>query len=163
VRAALLVIAGTLSCGGAQRDSVPESHDVVVRQGAAPSAGGPSTDQGYEYVARRPLAVVALAEARGIDPTAAHTAVDRLADRLDACVTEQGRAGALPHGAARVIGQLDADGKVNGVNVRSDPGAGVATTAVLCLGAPARLLTFEPGAAQGRGFAIEAMWGPLVR
>jgi hypothetical protein len=120
-------------------------------------------DEGYEYVARRPLSVVALAEARGIDATAARLAIDHLADRLDACVTDQARGGTLPHGAARVVGELDADGKVAAVNVRADPGAGVATLAVLCLAAPTRLLTFDAGSAQGRGFAIEALWGPLVR
>jgi hypothetical protein len=161
VRTTALVLAASLSCGGT-RDSVPESREVIVR-GAAPAAsGGPSGD-GYDYVAKRPLAVVALAEARGIDPAAARAAVDRLADRLDACVTGEADGGALPHGAARVVAGVDADGKVTGVNLRADPGVGVATTAVLCLAAPARMLTFEPGAAEGRGFAIEALWGPLVR
>jgi hypothetical protein len=160
VRAAAIVLAGALSCAGARRDSVPESHDVTV--GAAPAARG-SHDEGYEYVARRPLSLVALAESRGIDAAAARAAIDRLADRLDACIAQQGRGGTLPHGAARVVGELDADGKVGAANVRADPGEGVATLAVLCLAAPARLLTFEPGPPQGRGFAIEALWGPLVR
>jgi hypothetical protein len=135
----------------------------VTVQGAAPASGAAARDEGYEYVAHRPLSVVALAEARGIDAATARAAVDRLADRLDACIADQGRGGALAHGAARVVGELDADGKVAAINVRSDPGAGVATTAVLCLAGPARLLTFEAGTAQGRGFAIEALWGPLVR
>ena len=162
MRAAAIALSAVVSCGGAHRDSVPESHDVTVQGAAARGSAAPG-DEGYEYAARRPLALVALAEARGIDPPAAHAAIDRLADRLDACVAEQARAGTLPHGAARVVGQLDADGKVSAVNVRTDPGEGVATIAVLCLAAPTRLLTFDPGAAQGRGFAIEALWGPLVR
>jgi hypothetical protein len=162
VRATAIALSASLSCAGARGDTVPESHDVTVQRGAA--ASGPAArDEGYEYVARRPLSVVALAEARGIDPAAARVAVDRLADRLDACVSDQGRGGTLAHGAARIVGELDAEGKVAGVNVRADPGPGVAATAVLCLAGPARLLTFESGAAQGRGFAIEALWGPLVR
>jgi len=162
MRAAAIALLVTLSCGGPHRDAIPESRDVTV-QGGPPAAGGGVGDQGYEYVARRPLAVVALAEARGIDAATARDAVDRLADRLDACVTDQGRGASLPHGAARLVGQLDVDGKVAALNVRADPGAGIATTAVLCLAAPARLLTFGPGSGQGRGFAIEALWGPLVR
>jgi hypothetical protein len=160
VRIAALALSGALSCAGAHRDSVPESHDVTVS--GAPAGGG-AHEEGYEYVARRPLSVIALAESRGIDAAAMHAAIDRLADRLDACIAEQGRGGSLPHGAARVVGQLDANGKVAAANVRADPGEGVATLAVLCLAAPARLLTFEPGTAEGRGFAIEALWGPLVR
>jgi len=162
VRAAAIVLSASLSCAGTHRDSVPESHDVTV-QGPAPTGGAAVRDEGYQYVAHRPLSVVALAEARGIDATAARVAIDRLADRLDACVADQSHSGTLPHGAARVVGELDADGKVAAVNVRADPGAGVATMAVLCLAAPTRMLTFEAGAGQGRGFAIEALWGPLVR
>ena len=161
MRAAAIVLLASLSCGGAHRDSVSDSHDVTV-QGAAQASAGGGHDEGYEYVARRPLAVVALAEARGLDAAAARVAIDRLADRLEACVTDQGRGGTLPHGAARVVAELDADGKVAAATLRADSGPGVATTAVLCLAGPTRLLTFDPGAAQGRGFAIEALWGPLV-
>jgi hypothetical protein len=135
---------------------VPESHDVQVR-GA--TAGSDST-QGYEHVARRPLAVVALAEARGIDPLVARAAVDRLADALDACVTDRGQGGAAIDGAARVVAQIDPNGSIAGTSLRVDPGAGVAENAALCLVAPLRMLTFPPVDAGGaRGLAIEALWG----
>ncbi len=148
-----------LSCGGANRDVVPESHDVV-RHGSGPARG----PEGYDYVARRPLAVVALAEARGIEAVTARAAVDRLADRLDACVTEEARSGGPIEGAARVVARIADNGDVAATNVRIDPGAGAgaAQSAVVCLVSPLKLLTFPPaeGAAE-RGIAIEALWGQL--
>jgi hypothetical protein len=153
---AIAALATALACGGAGgegRDSVPESRDVVVN--AAPGGG----DQGYDYVARRPLAVVALAEARGIDPDVARAAVNRLADSLDACATEEGRRGTLAPGAARVVAQIDGDGRVAGTSLRVDPGAGVAQNAVVCLVAPTKMLVFPPADAGARGMAIEALWG----
>jgi len=139
---------------------VPESRDVVVTSaGPAGSAGGPAGDQGYDYVARRPLAVVALAEARGLDPVVARAAIDRLADALDTCATEEGRKGTLVNGAARVVAQIDGDGRVAGTSVRIDPGTGVAQNAVVCLVAPAKMLAFPPSDAGARGIAIEALWG----
>ncbi len=144
--------------GGEGRDTVPESHDVVVTAGSA-GAGGRAGDQGYDYVARRPLAVVALAEARGLDPVVARAAIDRLADALDTCATEEGHKGTLVNGAARVVAQIDGDGRVAGTSVRFDPGAGVAQNAVVCLVAPAKMLAFPPADAGARGIAIEALWG----
>ncbi len=142
------------ACGGAGRDVVPESRDVVA------SAPGPARGtEGYDYVARRPLAVVALAEARGVAPETARAAVDRLADRLDACVTDQARSGGHVEGAARVIAQIGANGDVTATSVRIDPGEGAAQTAVVCLVAPMKLLTFPPGEGAARGIAIEALWG----
>ena len=150
-----------LSCagaGGEGHDVVPHSHDVVVRgdDGTKPGA------QGYEYVAKRPLAVVALAEARGLEVQLAHAAVDRLADALDTCATEQGRKGALVDGAARVAVQIDGDGNIAGTNVRFDPGPGVAENAALCFVAPVKMLTFPPTDAGARGFAVEALWGRVI-
>lgn len=148
------------ACAGTSdtpRDAVPESHDVVV------SDPGPAGEQGYEYVARRPLAVVALAEARGLDPAIARAAIDRLADALDTCATEEGRRGTLVNGAARVVAQIDGDGRVSGTSVRFDPGAGVAQNAVVCLVAPAKMLAFPPADAGTRGMAIEALWGQVTR
>jgi len=158
VRAALFVALLT-SCagsGGEGHDIVPQSHDVQVQ-------GTDSTrSQGYDYVAKRPLAVVALAEARGLDPLVAKAAVDRLADSLDTCATDQGRKGALVDGAARIAVQIDGDGNIAGTNVRVDPGAGVAETAVLCFVAPVKMLTFPPADAGARGFAVEALWGRVI-
>jgi hypothetical protein len=145
----------SLGCaGGAGGDVIPASRDVVSST-PAPSQGA----QGYEYVARRPLAVVALAEARGIESVTARAAVDRLADRLDACITDEARKGGPVEGAARVVAQIDATGAVAATRVRIDPGASSASNAVVCLVAPMKLLTFPPGSADGRGIAIEALWG----
>jgi hypothetical protein len=149
-----------LACGGG-RDVIPESRDVVA---SVPTPGQGS--EGYQYVARRPLAVVGLAEARGIDLEIARAAVDHLADRLDACVTEEGRNGPPVEGAARVVAQIDANGNVAATSVRVDPGAGAASSAVVCLVAPTKLLTFPPAEGAARGLAIEALWGrvqPLTR
>lgn len=146
-----------LACGGGGRDVVPASRDVVS-DSRAPTGGA----EGYEYVARRPLAIVALAEARGIESVTARAAVDRLADRLDACVTDQARNGGPVEGAARVIAQIDGAGTVAATRVRIDPGASSASTAVVCLVAPMKLLTFPPAAADGRGIAIEAIWGKVA-
>jgi hypothetical protein len=134
---------------------VPESHDVVVTN-AAPG------EQGYEYVARRPLAVVALAEARGLDATVARAAIDNLADALDTCATEEGRRGTLVSGAARVVAQIGGDGRVAGTTVRFDPGPGVAQNAVVCLVAPAKQLVFPASDGGARGMAIEALWGRVT-
>lgn len=159
--AATLVLCAVMGCAGASgegRDVVPQSHDVRVTdaQGAGASA------QGYDYVAKRPLGVVALAEARGIDPQVAKAAVERLADALDTCATDEGRKGTLVDGAARVIAQVDEKGNIAGTSVKVDPGAGVAQMAVLCLVAPIRMLTFPPADAGPRGFAVEALWGRVI-
>jgi hypothetical protein len=148
-----------LSCAGSgARDSVPESRDVRVVEAGATTAGM----QGYEYVARRPLALVALAEARGLAPELAREAIDRLADALDACATDQGRKGSRVDGAARVVAPIEPNGHVGTPNVRIDPGAGVAESAVMCLVAPMRLLTFPQVDAGSRGIAVEALWGRLI-
>jgi hypothetical protein len=147
-------------CAGASgdtHDAIPESHDVVVTN------AGPAGEQGYDYVARRPLAVVALAEARGLDPAIARAAIDRLADALDSCATDEGRKGTLVDGAARIVMQIDGDGRVAGTNLRIDPGTGVAQNAVVCLVAPAKMLAFPPADAGLRGIAIEALWGQVTK
>jgi hypothetical protein len=148
-----------LSCAaGGGRDVVPESHDVRVADGGVAAQAA----LGYEYVARRPLALVALAEARGISPELARQAIDRLADALDACATDQGRKGPRVEGAARVVAPIEQSGTVGVPSVRIDPGAGVAESAVVCLVAPVRLLTFPPIDGGARGLAIEALWGRIV-
>jgi hypothetical protein len=160
VSCVLAAISGCAGSGGEGHDVVPESRDVQVRGAAAATGGDPS--QGYDYIARRPLAVVALAEARGLDPAVARAAVDRLADALDACVTEEGRKGTLARGAARVVAPIDSSGAVAGTSLRVDPGAGVAANAVVCLVAPLRMLAFPATDAGARGIAIEALWGALI-
>ena len=148
-----------VSCGASQgaRDAVSTSRDVVADTPARATGA-----EGYDYVARRPLAVVALAEARGIEPVTARAAVDRLADRLDSCVTDESQRGAPVEGAARVIAQIDAAGDVTATRVKIDPGASGASSAVVCLLAPMKLLTFPPATADGRGIAIEAIWGHVA-
>ena len=151
-----LVSACAAACGGSSRDVVPETHDVRT-------AGGAAQDPlGYEYVARRPLALVALAEARGIAPEVARRAIDQLADALDTCVTLRGKGGVPVDGAARVVVALEDDGAVGRPNIRVDPGEGVAEAAIVCLVAPIRLLTFPSSDAGARGLAIEALWGRIV-
>jgi len=159
-RVILLLVASplaSLACGGGGRDVIPASRDVVA-DAPAPAQGA----QGYEYVARRPLAVVALAEARGIESITARAAVDRLADRLDACVTDEAQKGGPVEGAARVVAQIDATGTVAATRVRIDPGGSGASSAVVCLVAPMKLLAFPPASSDGRGIAIEAIWGRVV-
>jgi hypothetical protein len=146
-----------MSCaaaGGEGHDIVPPSRDVVVTNADSANAA-----QGYEYVARRPLGVVALAEARGIDPQMARALVDRVADALDTCASEEGRKGTLVDGAARLAVQIDESGNIAGSTLRFDPGPGVAENAALCFVAPVKLLTFPPTDAGTRGFAVEALWG----
>jgi hypothetical protein len=145
------------AAGGEGHDIVPPSRDVEVRE-----ADGTRRAEGYDYVARRPLGVVALAEARGIDPRAARAMVDRLADALDTCATNEGRRGTLVDGAARIAVQIDESGNIAGTRVRFDPGPGIAENAALCFVAPVKMLSFPPADAGARGFAVEALWGRVI-
>ncbi|MDP9001054.1 MAG: hypothetical protein M3O46_13175, partial [Myxococcota bacterium] len=76
--------------------------------------------------------------------------------------TDPGRRGARVEGAARVVAPIEDSGAVGIPSVRIDPGVGVAESAVICLVAPVRLLTFPPSDAGARGIAIEALWGRIV-
>lgn len=145
------------SCSASARDVVPASRDEVVDVSMSARSSG-----GYDYIARGPLAVVALAEARGIAAAAAHAAVDRLASALDICVRNRGRQSDPIHGAARVIAQVTPDGTVAATSLRIDPGSAPVDIAVICLLAPTRMLTFGPTDAGTRGLAIEAIWGPVT-
>lgn len=156
---AALLLPACAGAGGDGQQAVA-TQDVRVLDAGGGAAAGEGA-QGYDYVARRALGVVALAEARGIDPAVARAAVDRLADALDACVTEQGREGPPVEGAARIVARVESDGTVSAANLRVDPGAGTAATAALCLIAPLRQLSFGAADAGARGLAIEALWGHL--
>jgi hypothetical protein len=149
------------ACGNGQtRDTVPETHDVRVLDASAPSR----SQDGYEYVARRPLAVIGLVGERNMDADTAHRVMDRLADSLDACVASQSQKG-LPHqGAARVVAQIAPDGGIEGTKVTYDPGAGtsVIESAGVCLLSPLQMLTFAHAEGERRKFAFEALWGELV-
>lgn len=145
------------ACGNG-RDVVPESRDVHTPVDV-PSTTKPQTSDAYEYVARRPLGTVALAEGRGLSPELSSGAIDRLADMLQSCAGELQRQGKLVSGAVRVIAQIGPDGLVTGVNVKVAPGA--TANALLCVIAPVKLLTFPPSSADAgalRGMAIEAAW-----
>jgi hypothetical protein len=157
--AALAALVGLAAgCAAAStRDVVPESHDVREID------KGGSAAEGYAYVAKRPLGVVALAEARGLDDADARRAIDHLADALDACATELGRQGKLVDGAVRVVAQITPDGGVSGLNVKV--GQAATASAILCVIAPLKLTSFPAtGADAGaRGIAIEATWGSPTR
>jgi hypothetical protein len=154
---AAAVLVGCTGAAGEQPVVTSKSHDVQVGGGQ-----GERSAQGYDYVAKRPLGVVALAEARGIDADVAHAAIERVADALDACATDEGRKGTLADGAARLVVQIDEKGNVAGTSLKVDPGPGIAQNAVVCLVAPVRMLSFPPAASSTRGLAIEALWGRVI-
>ena len=142
-----------LDCGGG-RDVVPETHDVRGEQKQS------AAQDGYDYVAHRPLGTVGLAEARGIPADVAARAVDRVADQLDACEKDLRSQDKFVAGAIRIVALVDDRGAVEGVNVKISDDKGAAANAILCVVAPVRLLTFPPsdGDAGQRGIAIEASW-----
>src|SRR5215469_16784652 len=113
VAVALLAAAG--ACSANSRDVVPESRDTVV---VPPPSASAQAAGGYEYVARRPLAVVALAEARGLPADDVRAAIDHLADALDACVTERSRGERPTPGAARLLAQIDDQGRIANTSLR---------------------------------------------
>ncbi len=148
-----LLFAPTIACGNS-RDVVPETHDVRVDPKN-------QTQDGYEYVARRPLGVVALAEGRGMPAAVAASAVDRVADQMNDCVRDQAAQNHLVPGAVRVVAQIDDRGTVGGLNISKLSQKEAAATAILCVIAPIRLLILPPADADSgaRGIAIEATWG----
>jgi hypothetical protein len=152
----VLLLGVAASCAGS-RDVVPETHDV---RGAA-DAGPPAAPEGYVYVAKRRHGLVALAEARGIDELAARQAVDHLADELEACAARLEAEGKLAdEGAGRVVAQIDANGTVQGLNVKASPGAAVAANFLVCVVSPLRLTVFPTGSGPApRGIALESAWG----
>ena len=156
--AAIALAVVSISCASARSDS---SHDFTVasRDVRVADAGGAAA-AGYEYVARLPLAIVALAESRGMDEGTARAAINALAETLDACVAREARKGTFARGAARLVAQITPDGSVAQTSLRVEPGDGVMENAVLCLLAPAKLLSFPAIDAGVRGMAIEALWGP---
>jgi hypothetical protein len=153
-----VALSSATACAGPKTpEPANDNPDYVVAD------AGPAPDS-YVYVAKRPLAIVGLAEARGMDDVQAKATVDKIADILDACATEQARAGQLADGAARVVAIVGPGGTVEGTNVSLAPGGAVAANALLCLDSPVKLLTFPPSKVERRGFAIEAVWGQkLVR
>ncbi len=152
VRLTPLVVALTTACGGG-RDVIPESHDVTATDTR------PAT--GYEYVAKRPLGVVAVAESRGLAPDVVRGVADRLADSLDVCATRLAGEGRLVPAAARVAAHIDRSGAPTGVALTLTPGAGPTANALLCFVSPFKLLHFPAADVDPseRGIALEASWG----
>jgi hypothetical protein len=144
-----------LACSGG-RDFIPETHEVHEVSGAPRDPGG------YEYIAKRPLGVVGLAEARGMDPAITARVVDRLADALEACAEDLARSDKLVNGAARIAAEVSPAGTPVGLALKVAPGAGVTANALLCFITPFKLTTFPavPAEAPARGLAVEATWGP---
>ena len=140
---------------GPTRDVVPESHDV---QRAAPAGEG-----GYEYVARRPMGIVAVAESRGLPRDVVTGVADRMANALDACMTHLASEGRLVPSAARVATHVGRDGSLTGLAVTLTPGPGPTANGLLCFVSPFKLVRFpiadvDPAT---RGLALEATWGSL--
>jgi hypothetical protein len=145
----------TAACG-AGRDVIPESHDVQAAPSTSPAASG-----GYEYIAKRPLGVVAVAESRGLPRAVVTALVDRLADALDACATRLSNEGRLSPAAARVAVHVERDGSQSNLALTLTPGPGPTANALLCFVSPFKLVKFpaadiDPSA---RGLALEASWG----
>jgi len=161
VRASVVAFASValFGCGAggdAERADVPDgTGDIRVYDAGAARAPG-----SYDYVAQRPLAIVGLAEARGMSKETANATVDTIADALDGCARRLDAAGKLTSGAARVVAIIDKGGAIAGLKPTFSAGGGVEANAILCLVAPIKQLTFEPTSNDAqRGIAIEATWG----
>ena len=120
----------------------------------------PQAAQGYEYVARRPLAVVALAEARGIDAGRSRGRRSTAwPTRLDACATDEARSGGHVEGAARVD-RADRQERRSGGDERAHRsrrrGRAERRRLPRCADEAADLSARRRAP---RGFAIEALWG----
>jgi hypothetical protein len=144
-----------LACGSG-RDFIPETHEV---HDVAPA---PRDTTGYDYIARRPLGVIGLAEARGIDPAEAARVLDRLADALEACAEDLAKSGKLVDGAGRIAAEISPAGTPVGLALKVAPGGAVMANALLCFITPFKLAAFPPvdATAPPRGLAVEATWGP---
>jgi hypothetical protein len=152
-----------LSCGacGGGRDIIPESHDI---HGVELDAGA-REQGGYEYIAKRTLAVIGLAEARGMDVAIASRVTDHLADALEACAEGLSGQGKLVDGAARIAAHIEPDGTPGGLALKIGPGDAVKANAILCFIAPFKMTSFPVARPDdpARGIAIEATWGPHVQ
>jgi hypothetical protein len=157
VALAALAVAGLSAACSPKRDVVAGGgRDVLGADGGADPARA-----AYDYVAKRPHGVVALAEARRLSDAEARQIVDHLADALDGCARDLEQRGTLVEGAARVIMIAGPRGNVEGFKVTLTPGNEVAANALLCVVAPARAVLFPPPSAAGApAMAIEITWGP---
>lgn len=159
--ALLAPLAGGAACNGGPKDATEHTTDIKVADAGEPAS--------YGYVARRPRAVVGLAEARGFDDSTSRATIDRLANALSACAADLAKQGKLVEGAARLLVPVDDGGIVGTPQVVFAPGPAVAANGLLCVIAPVRMLTFPPLAGDGgsvrsagagtRAMAIEVAWG----
>jgi hypothetical protein len=142
-------------CAGSARDIVPESHDVHGAQGVDAGAGG------YEYIAKRPLGVVAVAESRGLPRDVVVRIVEGLANSLDLCATHLAAEGRLVPAAARVAAHIARDGSPESLALTLTPGPGPTANALLCFVSPFKLVRFPAADVDpaSRGIALEASWG----
>lgn len=154
--AALAASAGA-GCSPGPRDVAGENRDVRVAAGEADAGAGDA----YAHVARRPRAVVALAESRHMREEEARAFTERLADDVETCAARLEERGELVDGAARIVAIAGPRGTAEGLNVRLAPGGAVAQNALLCLLAPLRALPFPPSTdGQQGGLALEVTWQP---
>jgi hypothetical protein len=157
VRVFLALSALLVGCAGSGRDVVPETHDVhgVMGVDAGATAGG------YEYIAKRPLGVVAVAESRGLPRDVVVRVVDGLASSLDLCATHLAAEGRLVPAAARVAAHISRDGSPESLALTLTPGPGPTANALLCFVSPFKLVRFPAADVdpQLRGIALEASWG----
>jgi hypothetical protein len=159
VRARVVALASValIACGaGGDHVEAPDgAGDIRVYDAGAQRAPG-----SYDYVAQRTLAVVGLAEARGLPKDIANATVDTIADALDGCAKRLDGQGKLASGAARVVAIIDKGGFIAGLKPTFSAGGPVEANAILCLVAPMKQLTFAPTSDDAqRGIAIEATWG----
>lgn len=158
---AAVALAVAACSGGATTPKVPDDNAGDIR---VVDAGPSRTGDSYAYVTERPLAIVGMAEARGMSDEVAKRVADLIADRLDVCATEQAAANKLIDGGVRVVAIVDKGGAVTVArdNVKIDPEAATGN-ALLCVVAPIMQLAFPPTMSPSqRGFAIEAMWGRAI-
>jgi hypothetical protein len=152
-----LVLAALVACAcspSGPRDVAGENKDVRVQPGAD---AGPTNNDAYAYVARRPHGVVALAEARQLSDDESRAIIEKLATDLETCATRLDAEHTLVEGAARIVAIAQPSGPP-ALNVKLAPGGDVAQNALMCLVAPIRSLPLTRG-----GLAIEYTWGPAKR
>ena len=152
-----VILVVSLGCApSGPRDVTEHTHDVTGQNGG--------TQSGYEYVVKKPHGVVAIAESRGVSKEAAKLALERLGASFESCLADFEKKAPLKPGAARIIVPVDDGGLVGEPLVKlSDTTADTKVTTLICLVAPAKMMTFPPPGptspeAGTRGMAIEATW-----
>jgi hypothetical protein len=163
----LLALSLWMGACASGRDVIPETHDVRGAQSDATrlDAHEPRDPAGYEYIAKRKLSVVGLAEGRGIDREVTARIVEALADSFEVCAENLSNAGKLVDGAARIAAAISPRGTPIGLALKLSPGPAVTANALLCFISPFKLTSFPAAGpdAPPRGLAVEATWGPHLK